>query len=247
MRLASRPAARAPSFTKPMHHSIKAGSANCRMIPSATRPAMCRTLGPYPATHTRGESFAQVSRVGCPSCCTSLPEVRSRNSATAASNCDQLTGFFPMTRRELSPRPMPSSIRPPEIRLSVANKLAVTVKSRVAGFVTHVPSRMRCVLVAISVSRGYGSFHKTWESKIQPYSNPAASAWRVKPTMRSIEISGFSAMPNCMAESPSSIKKSRTTKVRQCSIEFFSHPVRGAATNLRRVPWVLTRSSRTVL
>ncbi len=42
----SRPAARAPSLTKPMHQSISAGSANCRMIPSATRPAMCRTFGP---------------------------------------------------------------------------------------------------------------------------------------------------------------------------------------------------------
>ncbi len=168
----SRPAALAPSFTKPRHQAIRAGSANCKIIPSATRPAMCSTLGPYPAIQTRGESFAQLRRVGWPSCCTSLPEVRSRNSATAASSCDQLTGFLPITRRELSPRPMPSSIRPPEIRLSVANKLAVTVKSRVAGLVTQVPSRMRFVFVAISVSSGYGSFHKTWESKIQPYSNP---------------------------------------------------------------------------
>src|SRR5712672_1513835 len=44
--LGSRPAARAPSFTKPRHQEIKSGSANCRMIPSATLPAMCRTLGP---------------------------------------------------------------------------------------------------------------------------------------------------------------------------------------------------------
>ena len=31
----------------------------------------------------------------------------------------QLTGFLPITRRELSPRPMPSSMRPPEIKLRV--------------------------------------------------------------------------------------------------------------------------------
>src|SRR5690348_5867670 len=96
---------------------------------------------------------------------------------------------------------MPSSIRPPEIRLSVANKLAVTVRSRAAGFVTHVPKRMRLVFAATRANRGYGSFHKTCESKTQPYSNPAASAWRVKPTMRSTEMSGFKVMPNCMAVS----------------------------------------------
>src|SRR5256885_6887716 len=147
----------------------------------------------------RGASFAQLKRVGWPSCCTSLPDVRSRNSFTAASNCDQLTGFLPMTRRELSPRPMPSSMRPPEIKFRVANRLAVTVRSRVAGLVTHVPSRMRCVLVAIRVKSGYGSFHKTCESKIQPYLNPALSAWRVKATTRSMEMSGLIVNPNCMA------------------------------------------------
>jgi len=45
----------------------------------------------------------------------------------------QVVGFLPMTRRELSPRPMPMSMRPPEIRFSVASKLAVTVGSRTTG------------------------------------------------------------------------------------------------------------------
>ena len=93
---------------------------------------------------------------------------------------------------------MPSSIRPPEIRFRVANKLAVTVKSRVAGLVTQVPRRMRLVFAAISVSSGYGSFHSTCESKIQPYSNPALSPCFVRLTMRSTEMSGFSVIPNCI-------------------------------------------------
>ena len=55
----------------------------------------------------------------------------------------QCQRFFPMTRRELSPRPIPISMRPCEIWFRVAIKLAVTVASRTTGFVTHVPNRMR--------------------------------------------------------------------------------------------------------
>ena len=93
---------------------------------------------------------------------------------------------------------MPNSMRPPEIRLSVAKRLAVTVRSRTAGLVTHGPSRMLRVAFAIRVRSGYGSFHSTWESKIHPYSNPASSACRVSATMRSTEISGLRVIPNFM-------------------------------------------------
>ena len=63
-------------------------------------------------------------------------------------------GGLPRTRRAESPRPMPRSIRPPDISSSVARTDAVTVGSRVPGFVTHVPRRIRSVAPAISVSRG---------------------------------------------------------------------------------------------
>ena len=108
-------------------------------------------------------------------------------------------GGLPRTRRAESPRPMPRSIRPPEISSSVASTDAVTVGSRVPGFVTQVPSRIRSVTPAISVRSGYGSRHRTWESNSQPYSNPAASAWRVRASVRSSECSGLSVKPNCMA------------------------------------------------
>jgi hypothetical protein len=51
---------------------------------------------------------------------------------------------------------------------STASVLAVTDGSRVAGFVTHVPSRTRSEFCAIRVRRTYGSFQSTWLSKIQP-------------------------------------------------------------------------------
>ena len=73
---------------------------------------------------------------------------------TASPSCASVVGFFPSTRRALSPRPIPRSIRPPEMTLRVASALAVTLGSRVAGLVTQVPRRMRVVLSAISVSSG---------------------------------------------------------------------------------------------
>ena len=45
----------------------------------------------------------------------------------ACSICSTVTGFWPITRRALSPRPIPTSIRPPETSCSVAIALAVTV------------------------------------------------------------------------------------------------------------------------
>ena len=75
-----------------------------------------------------------------------------RRQASSISSTD--TGFLPMTRRALSPRPIPTTILPCEISFSVAMALAVTVTSRVAGLVTHGPIRMRSVPVAISAKIG---------------------------------------------------------------------------------------------
>ena len=110
-----------------------------------------------------------------------------------------VVGGLPSTRRAESPRPMPRSIRPPESSSSVASDDAVTDGSRVAGFVTHVPEPEAGVASAISVSRGYGSRHSTWLSNSQPWSKPAASAWRVSASVRSIVWSGLSVNPNCTA------------------------------------------------
>ena len=63
-----------------------------------------------------------------------------------------VVGFLSITRRELSPRPMPNTIRPPDTRFRVANALAVTSIVRTRGLVTQVPSRIRSVFCAISPS-----------------------------------------------------------------------------------------------
>ena len=67
---------------------------------------------------------------------------------------------------------MPMTMRPSETSWSVAKALAVTVGSRVPGFVTLSPSLQRSVFIAASVSSGYGSCQSTCESYVQPYSKP---------------------------------------------------------------------------
>ena len=89
-------------------------------------------------------------------------------TCVASSRLASVVGGLPRTRRAESPRPMPRSIRPLVRSCSTARVLAVTDGSRVAGLVTHVPSRMRSVFCAISVRSTYGSFQSTWLSKIQP-------------------------------------------------------------------------------
>ena len=70
----------------------------------------------------------------------------------ASSSVFMLVGGLPSTRRALSPRPMPRSMRPSLSSLSTARVEAVTLGSRVAGLVTQVPSRIRSVAWAMSVS-----------------------------------------------------------------------------------------------
>src|SRR5437762_8008857 len=114
----------------------------------------------------------------------------------AVSRSSSVVGFFPRTRRAESPRPMPRSIRPRERICSTASVLAVTDGSRVAGFVTHVPSRNVVLFWAMRVRRTYGSFQRTWLSKTQPCVNPHCSASFVSETTRSSEWSGLSVKPN---------------------------------------------------
>ena len=54
-------------------------------------------------------------------------------------------GGRPMTRSAESPRPIPHTVRSPYISLRVANSEAVTVQSRVPGFVTIGPTVIRRV------------------------------------------------------------------------------------------------------
>ena len=57
----------------------------------------------------------------------------------------RVTGAPLITRTAESPRPIPHTVRLPNMSLSVANSDAVTVQSRVAGLVTIGPTVMRWV------------------------------------------------------------------------------------------------------
>ena len=60
-----------------------------------------------------------------------------------------VTGLPFVTRTAESPRPMPHTVRFPYISFRVANVLAVTVQSRVAGLVTIGPTTMLSVSARI--------------------------------------------------------------------------------------------------
>jgi len=96
------------------------------------------------------------------------------------------SGFLAKDARELSPRPMPSSMRPWEARLSVAKRLAETVTSRTAGLVTQVRGRIFLGVGGMRVRRGNGSFQMTWESK-SAEGEAGDSAWRVRLRILSME------------------------------------------------------------
>ena len=64
----------------------------------------------------------------------------SRITCTDSRSVASVVGLPFVTRTAESPRPMPHTVRLPYISLSVANMLAVTVQSRVAGLVTIGPT-----------------------------------------------------------------------------------------------------------
>ncbi len=139
-----------------MIHWMITGSASWMMTPSPTRPATPSARGPYAATYMgmSGRPLAQVSSSSFPFHSTGSPFMSAFIIVRAASKSAILTGLYPITRRAESPRPIPITMRPPEMSCSVAYALAVTVGSRVPGFVTQWPIFIRSVFTASSVRRG---------------------------------------------------------------------------------------------
>jgi hypothetical protein len=60
-----------------------------------------------------------------------------------------VVGLPLVTRTAESPRPIPHTVRLPNMSLSVAKSEPVTVGSRVAGLVTNGPTRIRSVAASI--------------------------------------------------------------------------------------------------
>ena len=115
------------------------------MIKAVRRPAhRAQRLRAVAATHTgNGCPFAplQLQRRALVVDLAALGQVL--DEAAGVLHVLHRDGLLADRARALSPRPIPRSIRPPEISCNVAIALAVTVMSRVAGFVTQGPRRTR--------------------------------------------------------------------------------------------------------
>src|SRR5436190_11532171 len=91
---------------------------------------------------------------------------------------------------------MPITIRPFVTSCIVAYQLAVTVGSRMPGFVTQWPSFSFCVPAATSGSVANDSCQRMCESYVQPYSKPWRSASCISSTSRVCGGSGITVTPN---------------------------------------------------
>jgi hypothetical protein len=110
------------------------------MNPSATSPATASAFGPYAAIQTSSlPSRTHGIRTGTPCRIASRPSARSRITPIASRTVASDAGRWPITRLAESPRPMPHTVRLPNMSLSVANSDAVTDQSRVSGLVTIGP------------------------------------------------------------------------------------------------------------
>jgi hypothetical protein len=94
---------------------------------------------------------------------------------------------------------MPITIRPFEMSCIVAYQLAVTVGSRMPGFVTQWPSLIFSVAAATSGKVAYESCQRMCESYVQPYSKPCSSAFCISSISRVYGGSGRTVTPNVRA------------------------------------------------
>ena len=85
--------------------------------------------------------------------------------------------------------------------LRVANTEAVTVQSRVPGFVTMGPTVSVWVAASIAEWMTYGSCHRTWLSKVYACVKPSASACLANSTTRHAGGSVCSTTPKSIPPS----------------------------------------------
>ena len=76
-------------------------------------------------------------------------------------------GLPPITRNAESPRPIPQTVRSPNISFIVANMEAMTVQSRWTGLVTIGPTRTLEVAASMAGKMTNVSSHNTQDSKVQ--------------------------------------------------------------------------------
>ena len=90
---------------------------------------------------------------------------------------------------------MPIAMRPFEMSCTVAYQLAVTVGSRMPGFVTKWPSLIFSVCAAASASVAYESCQRMCESYVHAYSKPCRSANCISSIIRAYGGSGRTVTP----------------------------------------------------
>src|SRR5829696_7096414 len=104
-------------------------------------------------------------------------------------------------------------IRPFEMSCRVAYALASTVGSRIAGLVTMWPSLIVDVWSASRAITGIDSCHRTWESYVQPYWKPCASASFVSSIRRWYGGSGRTVTPNSSNGKPPGVAIGRESVI----------------------------------
>ena len=129
-------------------HSVMSTSASCRMKPSPTSPAdasapLARTRRPTPRAGGAVPPREPAGRCPCTSTSSAVRQLADDVDRLAQTSSSVDRSLAVVTRTAESPRPMPQTVRLPNISLSVAKSDAVTVQSRVAGFVTIGPTITR--------------------------------------------------------------------------------------------------------
>ena len=141
----SRPASRAPSRAAAIaSRSTGPPTAAAISTPSAQRPASRRVRGPYAARITGGGLSparpTQRRRIGVPRQAASSPASSVRSARTYSSSRTVVRPGSPICLAVATPRPTPSTARPPEISLTVAMDAAMTAGFTGAGTATVVAS-----------------------------------------------------------------------------------------------------------
>src|SRR5262249_22104328 len=142
-------------------------------------------LGPYAATQigSRLSGFHGKRRV-LPLYSTVPPLARPQTPPPQALRPPRRPALPFIGRTPDPPRPLPPPVRFPDISFSVANSEAVTVQSRVAGFVTIGPTVNLCVASRILEKITNGSSHSRWESNVHTFEKPYVSALRANSITR---------------------------------------------------------------
>ena len=206
-----------------MPHATRFGSVpTASTTRSAWRAAIPITFGPVAATSTGTLGPSPIQRMELADGPCANPSFSASGAASSAmlvssnatssprryacrltrwfSNHPRRAGARPRCASALSPRPMPSTIRPRDTSCTERADDAVTAGCRVTGFVTDVATPSFLVVVAARARKTYGSPERFCESTTSMPSQPRSSASRANSALR---VGAATVLvQNSMASSP---------------------------------------------